>query len=244
VTRAPVRRRARGAVLAAALGAALALPAPRAGAQAAPPPTDTSRVRGTVFERLNLDRLRFSALGFAVGAIRPSKAESTSSYTVQADYGEIAPQWSVLFTATYWNSRLQERYLTALADTLRLSIDDPTGDYTLDLGRVRLSDIALVADVHYTPRRLAVGTIRPYVGGGIGAHVVNAEGRAINGTIVEQALDNITTGLAGMAGFDAGILPHLAVGAQARFDLLSAARFASVRAVGTYLFDSPRGRSR
>jgi opacity protein-like surface antigen len=232
-----VRRLAAAAALAlAALGA----PAARAGAQAAPPPADTNAVRGTIFERLNLDRLRFGALGAAVGAIRPSKAEPTASYTVQADYGEIAPGWRVLFTATYWNSDLKQKYLDALTDSLSLSITDPTNDYSLDLGRVGLSDIALVADVHFAPRRYALGPLQPYLGGGIGAHVVNAEGRAINGTLIEQALDNITTGVAAMAGADLTIFRKITVGAQARFDLLSAARFASVRAVGSYMFDAPR----
>lgn len=234
-----VRRGARRAACSTAAALAAALLAPRAVVgQAAPPAPDTTRVRGTIFERLNLDRLRFNALGFAVGAIRPSRAERTGSYTVLADYGEISPQWNVQFSATYWNSRLEQRYLDVLADTLRKSINDPTGDYTLDLGRVRLSDIALVADMRYTPRRFAIGTVRPYVGGGFGAHVVNAEGDAINGTLIEQSLDNITAGWAGMAGFDVGLFRNLSAGAQARFDLLSAARFASVRAVGTYVFDA------
>jgi opacity protein-like surface antigen len=200
-------------------------------------------VRGTVFERLNLDRLRFEGLGVAVGGIRPSKAEPTGSYTVVADYGEIAPQWGVQFTATYWNSRIQQRYVRELADSLRRSITDPTNDYSIDLGRVRISDIALLAEVHYAPTRFALGPLSPYLGGGIGAHVVNAEGRGINGTLIEQALDNITTGIAGMAGVDLRVLPNFSVGAQARFDLLSAARFASVRASGSYLFDpAPRSR--
>ena len=223
--------------------AAVAVVAP-VGAAAQGVPADSAAPRGTLFERLGLDRLRFGALGVAVGAIRPTKAEPTGSYTVLADYGEIAPRWSVAFTATYWNSRVRPRYIDDLADTLRKSIADPTNDYALDLGRVRLSDIALVADVRYTPRRLSLGPLRPYLGGGVGAHVVNAEGRAINGTIVEQALDNITTGIAGMAGFELAVLRKLSVGAQARFDLLSAARFASLRASGTYVFDPapPRGR--
>ena len=224
--------------------ATAALAAAPAAARAQGAPADTAVPRGTLFERLGLDRLRFSALGVAVGAIRPTKAEPTGSYTVLADYGEIAPRWSVAFTATYWNSRVRPRYIDDLADTLRKSIADPTNDYTLDLGRVRLSDIALIADVRYTPRRLTFGPLRPYVGGGVGAHVVNAEGRAINGTIVEQALDNITTGIAGMAGVELALVRNFAVGAQARFDLLSAARFASLRASGTYVFDPapPRGR--
>jgi opacity protein-like surface antigen len=224
-----------------ALGAALAAAAPLA-AQVAPPPPVPDSVRGTIFERLNLDRLRFSGLGVAAGVIRPSKAEPTASYTVMADYGEIAPRWRVLFTATYWGSRVKQRYIEPLADSLRNSITDPTGDYTIDLGRARISDIALLADVHYSPRRLTAGPIRPYLGGGIGAHIVNAEGRAINGTIIEQALDNITTGIAGMAGVGVRVLPNLSVGGEARFDLLSAARFASLRAIGTYVFDAaPRG---
>jgi opacity protein-like surface antigen len=231
---------------AAALAAALTLAGGRAAAAqgAAPASPDTSAVRGTLFERLNLDRLRFGALGVAGGAIRPSKAEPTASYTLLADYGEIAPKWRVLFTATYWNSRVKQEYLDVLTDTLRKSIADPTNDYVIDIGRVRLSDIALIVDVQYAPRRLALGPVRPYLGGGIGAHVVNAEGRAINGTLVEQALDNITTGVAAMAGVDVGIHRNFSVGGQARFDLLSAARFASVRAVATYVFDPAPGRGR
>jgi opacity protein-like surface antigen len=149
----------------------------------------------------------------------------------------------VQFTATYWGSTVQQRYVRELADSLRRSITDPTNDYSIDLGRVRLSDIALLAEVHYSPARFSLGPLSPYVGGGIGAHVVNAEGRGINGTLIEQALDNITTGIAGMAGVDLRVLPNLSVGAQARFDLLSAARFASVRASGSYRFDpTPRRR--
>ena len=148
------------------------------------------------------------------------------------------------FTATYWNSRIRRRYIESLADTLRKSITDPTNDFELDLGRVRLSDIALIADARYTPRRLSFGAVRPYLGGGLGAHVVNAEGRAINGTIVEQALDNITTGVAGMAGVELSLLGRVSIGAQARFDLLSAARFASIRASGSYVFDPPTRRGR
>lgn len=237
IGRGPARGTRRALVVAALALMASAAPA---GAQADAP--DTTRVRGTIFERLNLDRLRLGGLGAAVGRIRPSKAESTGSYTVLADYGEIAPAWRVLFTATYWNSRVRPRYINELADTLRKSISDPTNDYTLDLGRVRLSDIALIADVQYAPRRFAVGPIQPYVGGGFGAHVVNAEGHGINGTLVESALDNITSGVAVMAGADLSVLRRLSVGVQARFDVLSAARFASVRATGAYLFD-PRPRS-
>lgn len=243
-----VRRRAlstwRAIVGVLAVVALLTAAGREAGAQSAPPERDTTSVRGTLFERLSLDRLRFEALGLALGAIRPSKADPTASYTLLADYGEVAPGWRVLFTATYWNSNIRQRYLDVLADTLRNSITDPTGDYSLDLGRVRLSDIALVVDVQYAPARFALGPLRPYVGGGFGAHVVNAEGAAINGTIVEQALDNITTGLALMAGGDLPLFRNLSVGAQARFDLLSAARFASVRAVGTYVFDSAPRRAR
>jgi outer membrane protein W len=88
--------------------------------------------------------------------------------------------------------------------------------------------------------RPARGWLRPYLGGGIAAHVVNAEGRAISGTFVERALDNITAGVLGTAGVDAVVFQHVSLGMQARYDLLSGTRFGSLRLVGSYIFTPVR----
>lgn len=220
------RRSARGA---GALGliavfGALALPRP---ARAQAPPDES------MFERLGLDNLRLTAVGVAGGVVKPTQIEGTQAYALHADYGELAPRWRLVFSATYWGSRLTDEAMQTFADTLRNSVNDPTDDYTLDLGRVSVQDIALDMDLRWAPRRAA--RLRPYVGAGVGAHVLNAEGRAISGTFVERALDNITAGVTTSLGVDLVLIRQLSIGMQARYDLLSGARFGSLRAVGTYL---------
>jgi hypothetical protein len=224
--------------------AAVALP--RAAAAQEPdsplPPPDTTVDCGSLFERLNLDRLRLGAFGAYVGAVKPAQARATSLYSLSADYGEISPRLHLVFTATYWGSRFSNEAIGRFERQLREQIVDTTGDYELTVGRVTISDIALGADFRWFPRPNA--TLRPYVGGGFAAHVINAEGRIISGTFVVRALDNITAGVAGLAGADLYLLPSFNVGVQARVDLLSGSRFAAVRLGGSYVFEQRTGRRR
>src|SRR5262245_57906517 len=56
-------------------------------------------------ERLGIDKLKFTALGVQVGRVAPYGIEPTTSYSLQADYGEIVPNWRIVFNATYWGSQ-------------------------------------------------------------------------------------------------------------------------------------------
>jgi hypothetical protein len=190
----------------------------------------------SLFERLNLDRLRLTALGATIGPVRPSRAEHTQSYGVYADYGYIARSWRIVFSATYWGSHFRDEFVDRFEQQLREQIIDPSGDDTLDLGRINVSDIALEVDLRYTPRPTAV--LRPYAGGGLGAHIVNAESPFINDTFVESALDNISGGFAAFAGLDTQPLGRFSVGLQARVNLLSNLRYWTGRALVTYFFGS------
>jgi hypothetical protein len=215
------RRAACGLPAAAAALASLALP-PAAGAQ------------GSVFERLNLDRLHLSAIGVNAGPAWISKAEDAQSYAVQADYGELADRWRVVFNISYWGSHFRDDVVERFEKRLLAQIDDPAGDDTLDIGRIRVSDIALEAELRFTPLRSTV--LRPYVGGGFGAHVINAENRFIQGTFVESALDNIAAGISAVAGVETQPVRGLSFGVQGRLSLLSNARFLALRAGGSYTF--------
>ena len=235
-----VRRLARAGGLL-ALVAAAALPL---GAQAdstphpAPPPpapADTVRRCGPIVERLNLDRLRLSAIGLDVGAVKPAQTRATSLVSLHTDYGEIGKGVHVVFTATYWGSHLTNATMAKYAAALRQAIVDTTNDYRLDLGRVSVSDIALGTDFRWFPRPAA--TLRPYLGGGLAVHVINAEGKAIAGTFVERALDNIAVGTAALAGADLHLGRSFDLGMQARFDLVSGVRFGALRFGGSYIFD-------
>lgn len=201
-----------------------------------------AQAEGSLFERLGIDRLRFTALGAQVGRVNPHGIQPTTSYSVQADYGEITPGWRVVFNATYWGSRFRDRYVRAYADSLLNAIDDPTGDARVELGKITVSDIVLGADA----RRVLLPSawIKPYLGGGIAAHVVNADGKLIDGTFVERATDIIAVGVAGIAGADIGVVRHISLGVQARYDFLSLARFGSLRVGASYYFDNPRSGTR
>ena len=207
---------------------------------APPRPPAPCGCSGSLFDRLNLDRLRLRSVGVAVGAAKPTQTRATTVYALQADYGEITRRTHLVFTASYWGSRYSNKATSLFAERLRGSITDTTGDYSLEVGRITVSDIALGADLRWFPRPNA--TLRPYIGGGVATHVINAEGKIIRDTFVERALDNITVGLAALAGMDLQVAPRLTVGAQARFDLVSGTRFGALRVGGSYLF--PQGTPR
>lgn len=201
-----------------------------------------AQAEGSWLERLGIDKLRFSSLGLQVGRVNPHGIEPATSYSLQVDYGEITPGWRIVFNATYWDSRFRDRNVRAYADSLRNAIYDPTGDAQVILGDITVSDIALGADARRT--FLPSAWLRPYLGGGVAAHVVNADGRLIDGTFVERATDVIAIGVAGIAGSDIRLTPHIALDAQARYDFLSLARFGSLRIGASYFFDNPRPRTR
>jgi opacity protein-like surface antigen len=193
-------------------------------------------------ERLGIDKLKFTALGVQVGRVAPHGIEPTTSYSLQADYGEIAPGWRIVFNATYWGSQFTDKAVQEYADSLRNAIDDPTGDAVVVVGDITVSDIVLGADARRTYK--PSWWLRPYLGAGIATHIVNADGRLIDGTFVERATDVIAVGVAGTVGLDIRVLRHIALDAQARYDFLSLARFASLRVGASYYFDNPRPRTR
>ena len=201
-----------------------------------------ARAQG-VFERLNLDKLKLTGMGASYGAVEPSQMGATQAYSIHADYGEISERWRVVFTATYWGSRYDDDVVEDYADSLGRSVEDPEGNASLIAAGVSVSDIAIGSDIRWSPRFRFV-RIRPYIGGNLSFHVLNAEGRLIDGTFVERALDNIATGIGAVGGVDLVVFSHLSLGGQARFDLLSGLQYSSLRFVGTYLFDAAPLRNR
>jgi hypothetical protein len=193
-----------------------------------------------LFERLNLDKLKLTAFGASMGPVAPTSTVPTVAYSLHADYGEISPKWRVVFSATYWGSRYRDDVVNRLGDKLRERIVDTTQTARFSLGRVTVSDIAVGGDLRWSPRS---GGLRPYIGGGALAHVINAEGKAIQGTLIENALDNIALGFGAVTGVDVTLARHLGIGLQGRFDLTSGVRYGTLRAVGTYYFDSAPGKT-
>jgi hypothetical protein len=214
-------RRARGVALA-VLGVLLPAAAVR-GQEAA-----------SLLERLGLDRLQFESLGAAVGRVDPTQVEAAQIWVITADYGEVARNWRVVFDVSYWESRLSDRTVQSFIDSLRKSIVDPTGDYSITRSRVPMYDVAFSGSVRW--QSASPVAFRPYGSFGLAAHVINAEGRLIKGTFVERALDNIATGLFVNAGVLFRPWGRVVGDAQARADLLSGYRSLQLRAGAHYLF--------
>jgi hypothetical protein len=100
--------------------------------------------------------------------------------------------------------------------------------------------VTFSAEARYTP--VYSGELKPYFGVGLAAHVLNAEGKLINGTLVERSLDNIAAGSFVTAGVSLKILSHFGVEGGARADLLSGFRSTQIRAGASYYFGHIRVR--
>ena len=188
----------------------------------------------SLFEKLNLDKLRLSALGGSVGAMKPSQMHTTRAYSLHSDYGEIVPSLRLVFTATYWESRYTDKAVRRFSDQFRSNISDPSADDTLHEGRIKVSDIAVTGDLRYD--FWSTTNARAYLGGGLGAHVLNGEGKYISQTFIETSLDNIAAGVLAVLGGEIVAAQRIAVGVQGRYDLLSGVSYGSLRFTGSYHF--------
>lgn len=199
--------------------------------------TATAEAQATISERLNLDRLQLSAIGASAGAVWPSRVEPTQAYSIHADYGEIARNWRVLLMVTYWGSEFRPEVVRELEDAWRNATDDPTGDASISVGRIRIFDVAFEIDARWTP--LTASALRPFAGGGLGVHVLNAENRILEGTFVESALDMIASGITVLGGVDTAPLGGFVLGVQGRYTFISNTRFLTLRVGGSYSFSLP-----
>jgi outer membrane protein W len=196
-----------------------------------------AHAQGSIIERLNLDKLEITSLGVFVGHIKPSQLQDANLVAVQADYGNVSRQWRVLAGGGYWQSRFRDEVVQAFADSLRKSLSDTTA--RVKVSPVKLYDVTFDAQLRYTPDYS--GELKPFVGVGIAAHVINAEGALIKGTFVERALDDIAAGLFVTTGIGFKLVNHVGVEGALRADLLSGFRSTQIRAGASYYFSNIRG---
>jgi hypothetical protein len=193
-------------------------------------------------QRLGLDRLQFVSLGAEVGRVVPSQVVPAQIYSVSTDYGELARNWRAVFDVSFWESQYTDAAVGTFVDSLRKSVVDPTNDFSISQSRVQVYDVIFSAGARW--QSSSAVALRPFLGGGIAAHIMNAEGRLINGTFMEKALDNISTGLFANAGILFRPFGRLVVETQARADVLSGFRSLQLRAGALYLFGPPRREER
>lgn len=145
-------------------------------------------------EDYDYESLAFQGLGIEIGQIWPANAESTITLGIRGDLGSPGPNVRIVPGIMYWSSKLEE--------------DE------LQLGDIEISDLALNLDGHYE-WDLGVGAT-PYVGAGLGLHILNGEGEEIDDTFVEELLDAITPGLNLVAGTEVNLVGPVRIFAEAR----------------------------
>jgi hypothetical protein len=164
-------------------------------------PPDRLTAQG-LLEQFSYDNLRLSAVQLDIGPLGGNNIKGTTTGGVRLDYGFIAPKIRVLLGLSYFEAQFSADAQRRFKERLDSLVQDPTNDFTINLGRITLSDVAGDLDLQYVlPQGRAVTV---YLGVGVGVHLRNGSGTAINGTFVEDALDEITAGLNGTLGAEVG----------------------------------------
>ncbi|NNG17727.1 MAG: hypothetical protein HKM89_14725 [Gemmatimonadales bacterium] len=113
-------------------------------------------------------------------------------------------------------------------------VNDPEGNFTIDLGQARWGDVALGLDFQYLLGTWRGGRWQPYLGLGTSEYFRNGSGTAIDGTFVEGALDNISAGINSTAGWDIALARGVVLNVGGRAVLASDLRANGLQAALGY----------
>ncbi|MGH7531419.1 MAG: hypothetical protein ACREMN_13625 [Gemmatimonadales bacterium] len=192
-----------------------------------------------VLNQFSYDNLRPSAIQVDLGVLGSSQLKGALAGGVRVDYGRIAPRVRVLLGVSYFRSEFDREARTRFENRLRQLVDDPTGDAVIDVGRIFWSDFSADIDFQYVFPQGRAATV--YLGTGFGVHLRNGSGRAIDGTFVEDALDEVTAGLNATLGAEFHIGPAWRFTFDGRGMLSSGLSTASLRWGLMYRFRTAQG---
>lgn len=182
-------------------------------------------------EDYDYENLAFRGIGLAVGPVWPTKVDGAVQYTARADLGFLGPGVRIAPSLSYWTSELEEAELVRLADKLNelgASLDPAT------LRPIDWTNVNLTLDGHYMWRVPA--NFFTYVGVGLGVHVLDGAGNAIDGTFVEDLLDSVTAGVSGVAGLEYAATDRFRLFGEARFTALDDVQYPSLSFGGAVMF--------
>lgn len=192
--------------------------------------------RGQGLEDYDYENLRFGGVGVELGHIWPARVEPALALALRADLGFLGPNVRIVPRASFWSSRLKDSEVDALrANLLRLCRDEASSCLR-ELGEIRVSDLTLGVDAHYTFDAGLAAT--PYAGAGAALHLLNGSGEAIDGTFVEDLLDALAPGLDLVGGVELPLGGALRLFAEARATLSPDVRYVGLGAGGSWTLPS------
>jgi len=193
-----------------------------------------------VFNKFSYENLKPSALQIDLGPLGGNNVRGTLTGGVRLDYGFIAPRVRVLLGLSYFRADFSSAARTRFEQRIKSVVKDPSQDDIISLGRMTWSDVTGDLDLQYVlPQGHAVTT---YLGVGVGVHIRHGGGSAINGTFVQDALNEITAGLNATLGTEIGA-KRWRVTLDARGVLSSGLSTVSLRMGAMYRWAGIGGRS-
>jgi hypothetical protein len=190
-------------------------------------------------EDYDYENLEFRGLGLEFGGVWPVKVEQTVSFGLRADLGYVGPNVRIVPGIRYWSSSLRQSELDRLADQIRRICERQEGAVcpAFDLGEIRRSDLELSVDGHYT---FDVDfPLQPYAGAGVGIHLLNGRGEAIDGTFVEDLLDTLSPGVNLLGGIGIPVGPSLQLLTEARLVLVGDIRYVNLLVGASWSLPTP-----
>lgn len=190
------------------------------------------------WEDYDYENLEFRGVSAELGWVTPSRVNNTLLIGLRADLGYLGPNVRIVPGLTFWSSELRRPEIDRLADQIRnvcLQQHPSLQCPPLDLGEIRMSDLAMNLDGLYefpnTPFLFV-----PFVGAGGSLHFLNSRGELINNTFIEDFLDSLAPGLNLFGGMRLPLAENLEVIAEARYMLASEIRYGALTAGMSWLF--------
>lgn len=193
------------------------------------------------WEDYDYENLEFRGIGVDLSWVWPTRVESTAALGLRADLGYLGPNVRIVPGIMFWSSELSDEEVDRLADQIQeICLNQETSACPeFDFGEIRISDLVLNLDGHYV-WDTDYGVL-PYLGAGVGLHLVNGQGDVISGTFVEEFLDAAAPGINVLGGVGIPLGENLRLFTEARYALVSDVRFAALTLGAVWRFPSALG---
>lgn len=172
-----------------------------------------------ILDQFSYEGLAFSGIGLDIGGAASDRLTSELTGGLRVDYGYFAPNIRLMFGASYLQGDFDRDEITRFEQRLEAVVTDPENNASVVVGAITWIDVALDMDLQYVPG--GSSPVRPYGGVGLGVHIRNGSGAAIEDTFIEDALDTIAAGLNLSAGLEVLALRSFALYLDLRASLTS-----------------------
>jgi hypothetical protein len=203
----------------------------------------------TTLADYDYENLSFRGFSLEGGFIFPSRVDPTYTVGARFDLGYLGPGLRIVPGIAYWSSTMKRSEVAKLErkiDELVQGQIDPAPGFTgVNLGTIDWSDLVLSLDGHFVwsvPLDLLT-----FAGAGVSAHILNAKGRAVSGTFVEDFMDTVSPGLNLHAGLELPLTDQFRLYGLGRMELMENLRYLELRVGGQIMMAPPapgEGRSR